>query len=89
MINVNLDEDKAIDMLIDRLVEYWKPTQEVVKLFTKMYENYVYNSGFGDMEFDPMAIVDNDYINCCKVIYEDNDDFNIIQSLYKKMAVAI
>lgn len=33
MINVNLDEDKAIDILIDRLVEYWKPTQEVVKLF--------------------------------------------------------
>lgn len=84
MINVKLDEENAIDMLINRLVEFWNPAKEVIQLFTKMYENYVYGGGFGDMEFNPRVIVDNDYINWCKVIHKGDDDYKIVKSIYKK-----
>lgn len=84
MITVKLNEENAIDMLISRLVDFWKPAEEVIQLFTKMYESYVYDSGFGDMEFSPRVIVDNDYINWCKVIHEDDDDYDIVKSIYEK-----
>lgn len=84
MIIVKLDEDKAIDMLIDRLKSFWNPSQEVVELFLTMYENYIYNGCFSDIEFDPMAIVDNDYVNSCVVIKEGDEDFETVKSIYKK-----
>lgn len=84
MISVNLEEENAIDMLINRLVEFWNPAQEVIELFTKMYENYVYSGGFGETEFNPRIIVDNDYVNWCKVIYESDDDYEKVKSIYEK-----
>ena len=85
MINVKVDGNKAIDMLINRLAEFWKLDDEDISLFTKMYENYIYNYGcFEGMEFDPKIIVDNDYINYCKIIHEDDDYFETIKSIYNE-----
>lgn len=85
MIKVNLDEEEAINMLVNRLVEYWHPEQEVVELFAKMYENYARNGIFENMEeFDPMDIVDNDFINWCQVIEKGDEDFKKVKSIYKK-----
>ena len=84
MISVNIEEETVINMLIDRLVEYWNPEDEVVELFIKMYENYAYSGCFsGDMCFDPKVIVDNDYINYCQVITKKDADFKKVKSMYK------
>ena len=85
MISVKIDENKAIDMLINRLAEFWKLDNKDISLFVKMYENYIYNCGcFEEIEFDPKTIADNDYVNCCKIIYEDDDYFETIKSIYKE-----
>lgn len=84
MIKVNLNEDTVLDMLIDRL-DFWHPDQEIVDLYKQMYKNYIDGGIFECMEeFDPICIVDNDYINYCRVIEEGEEDYNEIKSIYEK-----
>lgn len=84
MINIKLKEEYIINLLINRLVEKWNPSEEVVKLFEKMYTNCVYGGGFSDMEFNIDFIVDNDYVNYCQVIKKGDDDYKKIKAIYKK-----
>ena len=81
MLNVKIDELTALDMLCER-VRFWR-SGEQAELFDKMYENYVYNGFFEDGEFDVDLIVDNDVVNYCSIIGDDEKDFKKLLKLYK------
>lgn len=77
MISVMIDEDKLIDMLLERL-GFWTDDPDTLKLYEMYYENMVYGGCFDGAELDIMAIVDNDYVNWLDVISaEDFDNYNI------------
>lgn len=78
---VNIDNSRAVDMLLDRL-EYWTDDVTTYRLYEAMYENYVDNGIFDGGNFDVMAIVDNDYVNWCTVIEEGDEAYEDIKKLY-------
>lgn len=42
MITVKIDEDDLLDMLMNRLIEFWtKGDKKVEELFEKMYQNEI------------------------------------------------
>ena len=61
-ITVQIDEDTAIDMLVDR-VKYWTNDDDTIELFEQFYTNRVEDGCFDGGDFDVMSIVDNDYVN--------------------------
>ena len=84
-ITVKIDEDTALDMLMDRL-SVWTSDIDTIELFRSMYDSYCYNGYFDEAEFDVMQIVDNDYVNWCNVIYKDEEnaeDFERLVEMYK------
>lgn len=81
MIKIMIDEEKALDLLLERL-ERWTDDETTKKLYKAMYEGYLYSGVFESCEFNPMIIVDNDYINYCDVIGPDDDEYNKIKKLY-------
>ena len=90
-ITVELDEDTAVDMLVDR-VRYWTDDEDTIELFEQYYENMVSNGYFDGSDFDVMSIVDNDYVNNTSVTtraeFESNRDKYIAKEIedYKKQA---
>lgn len=78
---VNIDNDTALEMLIDRL-KFWTDDPDVIALYEKMYENYIDCGCFDGRKLDIMTIIDNDYINYCDVISPGDDCYNDIKSLY-------
>lgn len=70
---VNIDNDVAIDMLIDRVC-FWTDDPDVIELYTEYYDNLVNSGGMDGIDFDVKAIVDNDYINWTIVV--DKEDIN-------------
>lgn len=83
---VNIDNDTALEMLIDRL-KFWTDDPDVIALYEKMYENYIDCGCFDGREFDIMVIVDNDFINYCDVISPGDDCYNDIKSLYDREGI--
>lgn len=83
MVSVKLNEDFVVEALVDR-VRFWTRSIEVIELYRKMYENYVYNGLFDGIELDVNVIVDNDYVNYCDIIDEDREYFQEILEAYKK-----
>ena len=83
MINVKIDETTALDMLVER-VEYWTDDRDEIKLFEKMYRNSIDGGVFESIEFDPMVIVDNDWVNYCTIIRAGEKDFDKLVELYKR-----
>lgn len=84
MITVKIDEDEALDMLMDR-VRVWTSDETKIELFEKMYDSYCYNGYFDEAEFNIMNIVDNDYINWCDVVEKDEtnaEDFVRLVEMY-------
>lgn len=80
---VEIDNDMALEMLLDRL-EHWTDDHITYRLYESMYENYIDCGCFEGGEFDVMAIVDNDYINYCTVISEDDEEYEDIKKLYEQ-----
>ena len=62
-----ITNDEALNLLVDR-VESWTKDPEVVRLYEKMYENYLESGIFEEGENSIMEIVDNDYVNNCSVV---------------------
>lgn len=81
---VNIDNDTALEMLLDRL-EHWTDDHTTYRLYEAMYQSYIDGGCFDGGEFDVMMIVDNDYINWCTVIEEDEEDevYKNIKQLYE------
>ena len=85
-IRVELDEDDAVDMLMDR-VAYWTDDTVVKDLYREMYESYVGGGCFDGVELDVMSIVDNDYVNWCSVVSEEDcteADWKKLVELYEE-----
>lgn len=87
MIKVMIDENEALDMLMNRLCEFWHveptgDTETTYKLFETMYEDYLNEGVFESIEFDVMSIVDNDYVNWCGVVSEGDDNYEEVKKAY-------
>lgn len=83
---VRIDEEQAIEMLVKR-VEFWTQDTEIVELYRKMYDNYVYGGVFDGGEFDINVIVDNDYINYTRIIAKGDEEFNELLQVYKENGI--
>lgn len=86
MLTVKIDEERALDLLMDR-VAYLTDDEDVQKLYEQMYENYIFNGCFDGIDFDINLIVDNDYINYCKVICEGDAEYTEIDGIYKNQGL--
>lgn len=86
MISVKIDEIKALNWLMERL-EYWTNDTLTIQLYEKMYQNYLDCGVFDGGEFDPMIIVDNDYVNLCTVLYASDEDFKKVLKVYKEQGL--
>lgn len=83
MMNVKIDETTALSLLYKR-VDFWTESNGPrAELFYKMYENYVNNGFFEGCEFDVKQIVDNDIVNYCSVVEENEKDFKKLLKFYK------
>lgn len=67
MITVRMDEQDAIDLLVER-VGYWTDDSEIIDLFEEYYTNMVEGGCFDGADFDVMSIVDNDYVNNTSIV---------------------
>ena len=74
MINVQIDENTLLDLLVER-VKYWTDDDDTIELFTDYYQNMIDGGCFEGSEFDPMIIVDNDYVNYFRVMEEDDPEY--------------
>lgn len=83
MINIKIENETALDMLIERL-KVWTDNREAIALYEKMYESYIDGGCFDGCEFDPMVIVDNDWVNYCKIISAGDEDFDSVLKEYKE-----
>lgn len=84
MITVTLENDEALDMLMDRL-EVWTQDKEVQNLYEKMYESYIDGGVFDGGSFNVMEIVDNDWVNYCSVVTKEEcneKDWDKLVQLY-------
>lgn len=90
MMTVKIDEDTALQMLLDRC-EAWETSEDNIDLFEKMYESYIDSGCFEGAEFDVMSIVDNDVVNWTSILYKDDyntedykEDFEKLLKLYNE-----
>lgn len=81
MINIQIDENEALEMLMDR-VKVWRSDSTTLELFEKMYQNYIDNGFFDGGEFNVNSIVDNDVVNWCSELNEGDQDFKELLKLY-------
>lgn len=81
MITVKMNEADVVNMLVDR-VRFWTDDEDIIDLYQKMYANLM-DSGI-KLDLDVKAIVDNDYVNYCSVIFPEDEDFEEILKLYKE-----
>ena len=83
-ITVKLDEDEALDMLMNRVEEFgdYHPGDVEYALYEKMYENAINSGVFDGTEFNVMTIVDNDIVNYCTIIGPEDENYQTIVDLY-------
>lgn len=74
MITVKIDEDTLLDLLMER-VKYWTNDPDTLELFENYYTDMVQGRCFEGAEFDPVIIVDNDYINYFRVLEKDDPEY--------------
>ena len=86
LISVKINMYDVVDMLVDRL-DYWTDDEEIKDLFRQMYTSYVESGGFDGMELNVNLIVDNDYINYCQIVDEENEEFNKLLKIYKEQGM--
>ena len=88
MITVRMDEQDAIDLLVER-VKYWTDDEEIIDLYEEYYTNMVEGGCFDGADFDVMAIVDNDYVNNTSIVtreeFEKDRDEYIQDELKDKL----
>lgn len=84
MITVRIDEETAIEMLVERVAQWADGDEEITELYRKMYESYVYGGVYDGGDFNINAIVDNDYINWTRRVYEGDDDYEDIREWYEE-----
>lgn len=86
MITIKIDEQELLDMFVER-VRYWTKDEDEIKLFEKMYDDYIWNGVFTDGEVDIMSIVDNDWVNYTAIVRKDDEDFEKLLKVYKEQGL--
>ena len=77
MITIIIDEDKFLEMLLDRL-EYWTSDEDVIALYRNYYKKLIDCGCFEGCKLDIMSVVDNDYTNNLIVLNkEDFEDYGV------------
>lgn len=76
-----ITNDEALELLVNR-VKFWKENEITIKLYSKMYENYIEEGVFDNNDLTIMEIVDNDIVNNCQTIFHTSSDFNNLKNLY-------
>ena len=85
-IRLELEEDDALDMLMGRL-NFWTDDEEVKDLYREMYSSYVNGGVFEGSELNVRSIVDNDYVNWCSTLYQEDcseEDWKKLVELYEE-----
>ena len=70
----------VIEFLVNR-VEFWTKDKDIIELYKRMYLNLL-EAGCFEEEIDLYDLVDNDYVNYCKVIFENDEYYEEIKSAY-------
>lgn len=86
MLTAKIDEEKALDLLMDR-VSFWTDDEDIQELYKQMYELHMPSGCFDGIDFDINLIVDNDYINYCKVICKGDAKYTEIDEIYKSQGL--
>ena len=81
MITIKINEDEFLEMLMER-VKFWTDDKTTLNLFEDMYQSYIDGGVFEGSELDISVIVDNDYVNYCRVVEEGEEDFEQIKKVY-------
>lgn len=87
LVNVKIDSEDLVDLLMDRLEKMWTQDEDILNLYRKMYEDYCDNGYWDGYEFDVMKIVDNDWVNYCKIIDKSDIEFEEILKIYKEQGL--
>ena len=84
LVTVQMEDWQLLDMLLDR-VDYWGRESDR-DLYEKMYQSYLDGGVFECGEFNVMSIVDNDIVNYCDVITQEDhpQDFEKLLKLYRE-----
>lgn len=69
----------AIDLFESR-VRFWTKDKKIIELYRRMYLNQLMYEFEDKDEIDLYDIVDNDYVNYCKVIFENDEYYEEIKS---------
>ena len=75
---VILPDYDVIDVFESR-VRFWTGDEKIIDLFRLMYLNHL-NYLNPEAELDVYDIVDNDYVNYCKVVFENDEYYEEIKS---------
>ena len=86
MITIQIDEEEYLEMLMNRL-KTWTDDKTTLNLFENMYQNYIDGGIFEDVKYSVMEIVDNDYVNYCRVIEKGEEEFDAIKKVYKSQGL--
>lgn len=83
---VNIEDDVLHGMLMERLI-FWDPSDEKWELFDRMYRNLLKVGRFDyAQDFNVKYIVDNDYVNNCRVVRKGG---NICEKTYRDIKKAV
>lgn len=82
LVTVQMEDYELLDMLLDRLA-YWGREDER-ELYEQMYQRRLDAGYFESGEFNISVIVDNDVVNYCEVITEEEhpQEFKQLLQLY-------
>lgn len=69
--------------LLENRVRFWTQEQDVVDLYMQMYSNLI-DGGCFDGSASVSEIVDNDYINYCKVIDTSCEDYAKLKEIWDR-----
>ncbi len=73
--------DYDVIELFENRLKYWTKNREIIELYKRMYLNLL-EIGCFEEEIDLYDIVDNDYVNYCKVIFESDEEYETIKYAY-------
>lgn len=87
-ITVEIDEDEALDMLMNRL-KHWTNDRVAYDLYEQMYESYIDGGAFDGDTFNVMQIVDNDWVNYCEVVEPGDDEhhYDELLKIYEEQGI--
>ena len=86
MVTIQMDECNLLEMFEDR-VRFWTDDEDIIKLYSKMYEWEIDAGMYDNRKVDVMIIVDNDWINYTEVLSDGDKYYDGIDELYHRQGL--